>query len=107
MLEPREKDPHSTASRTAERRTDILPIEEERGGAGLWWLLGHTPFGDAVRASATNVDLARLTGISPKLVSTAVWTIAGFLSAVAVVLTASDQGSTDLVHIGRLSDRKR
>jgi hypothetical protein len=39
MLE-RETDPHSTASRTAERRTDILPIEEERGGAGLWWLLG-------------------------------------------------------------------
>ena len=32
--------------------------------------------------------------------STAVWTIAGFLSAVAVLLTASDQGSTDLVHIG-------
>ena len=49
---------------------------------GLWWLLGHTAFGDAVRASATNADLARLTGISPKLVSTAVWTIAGFLSTV-------------------------
>ena len=46
---------------------------------GLWWLLGHTAFGDAVRASATNVDLARMTGISPKLVSTAVWSIAGFL----------------------------
>ena len=36
----------------------------------------------SVRASATNADLARLTGISPKLVSTAIWTIAGFLSAV-------------------------
>ena len=59
---------------------------------GLWWLLGHTAFGDAVRAAATNVDLARMTGISPKLVSTAVWTIAGFLSTVAVLLTASDQG---------------
>ena len=34
---------------------------------GLWWLLGHTRFGEAVRASATNADLARLTGISPKL----------------------------------------
>ena len=67
---------------------------------GLWWLLGHTAFGDAVRASATNVDLARMTGISPKLVSTAVWSIAGFLAAVAVLLTASDQGSTDLIHIG-------
>jgi ABC-type branched-subunit amino acid transport system ATPase component/ABC-type branched-subunit amino acid transport system permease subunit len=68
--------------------------------AALWWLLGHTAFGDAVRASATNVDLARMTGISPKLVSTAVWSIAGLLSTVAVLLTASEQGSTDLVHIG-------
>ncbi len=39
---------------------------------GLWWLLGHTAFGEAVRAAATNADLARLTGISPKMVSTAV-----------------------------------
>jgi ABC-type branched-subunit amino acid transport system ATPase component/ABC-type branched-subunit amino acid transport system permease subunit len=29
-----------------------------------------------------------------------VWSIAGFLATVAVILTASDQGSTDLVHIG-------
>jgi ABC-type branched-subunit amino acid transport system ATPase component/ABC-type branched-subunit amino acid transport system permease subunit len=67
---------------------------------GLWWLLGHTAFGEAVRASATNADLARMTGISPKLVSTAVWSIAGFLSATAILLTATDQGSTDLVRIG-------
>jgi len=26
----------------------------------LWWLLGHTHFGEAVRATATNADLARL-----------------------------------------------
>ena len=31
----------------------------------------------------------RMTGISPKLVSTAIWTIAGFLSTVAVLLTAA------------------
>jgi ABC-type branched-subunit amino acid transport system ATPase component/ABC-type branched-subunit amino acid transport system permease subunit len=67
---------------------------------GLWWLLGHTRFGDAVRASATNADLARMTGINPKLVSTAVWTIAGFLSALAVILLATDQRGTDLVAIG-------
>jgi ABC-type branched-subunit amino acid transport system ATPase component/ABC-type branched-subunit amino acid transport system permease subunit len=67
---------------------------------GLWWLLGHTAFGEAVRASVANPDLARLTGINPKLVSTAVWTIAGFLSAVAVILIATDSGSTDLVSIG-------
>ena len=59
---------------------------------GLWWLLGHTAFGDSVRASATNVDLARLTGISPKLMSTAVWSIAGFLSAMAIILTATRSG---------------
>jgi ABC-type branched-subunit amino acid transport system ATPase component/ABC-type branched-subunit amino acid transport system permease subunit len=67
---------------------------------GLWWLLGHTRFGEAVRASVSNPDLARLTGINPKLMSTAVWTIAGFLSAVAVILIATDSGSTDLVAIG-------
>src|SRR5438128_4042876 len=51
---------------------------------GLWWLLGHTHFGEAVGATATNADLARLTGVSPKLVATAIWTIAGFRSATPV-----------------------
>src|SRR6202035_5765337 len=41
-----------------------------------------------------------LTGINPKLVSTAVWTIAGFLSALAVILIATDSTSADLVAIG-------
>jgi ABC-type branched-subunit amino acid transport system ATPase component/ABC-type branched-subunit amino acid transport system permease subunit len=67
---------------------------------GLWWLLGHTKFGEAVRASVANPDLARLTGINPKMVSTAVWSIAGFLSALAVILIATDSTSTDLVAIG-------
>jgi ABC-type branched-subunit amino acid transport system ATPase component/ABC-type branched-subunit amino acid transport system permease subunit len=68
---------------------------------GLWWLLGHTHFGEAVRAAATNADLARLTGVSPKLVSTAIWTIAGFLSTVSVILYATVQGgSAELVAIG-------
>ncbi|HYL53106.1 MAG TPA: branched-chain amino acid ABC transporter permease/ATP-binding protein [Acidimicrobiia bacterium] len=66
----------------------------------LWWLLGHTRFADAVRASATNADLARLTGISPKMMSTAIWTIAGFLSTMSVILYATQQGSTELVSIG-------
>jgi ABC-type branched-subunit amino acid transport system ATPase component/ABC-type branched-subunit amino acid transport system permease subunit len=68
--------------------------------AGLWWLLGHTRFGVSVRASATNSDLARLTGISPKLMSTAIWSIAGFLSAISIILYATEQGSSDLVSIG-------
>ncbi len=67
---------------------------------GLWWLLGHTKFGEAVRASVANPDLARLTGISPKLVSTAVWSIAGFLSALSVVLIATESASASLVTIG-------
>jgi ABC-type branched-subunit amino acid transport system ATPase component/ABC-type branched-subunit amino acid transport system permease subunit len=67
---------------------------------GLWWLLGHTKFGEAVRAAVSNPDLSRLTGISPKLMSTAVWTIAGFLSATAVILIATDSASADLVSIG-------
>jgi ABC-type branched-subunit amino acid transport system ATPase component/ABC-type branched-subunit amino acid transport system permease subunit len=66
----------------------------------LWWLLGHTRFGEAVRAAATNADLARLTGVSPKLVSTAIWTIAGFLSTVSVILYATQQTSAELVAIG-------
>jgi ABC-type branched-subunit amino acid transport system ATPase component/ABC-type branched-subunit amino acid transport system permease subunit len=66
----------------------------------LWWLLGHTAFGEAVRASVGNPDLARLTGINPKLVSTAVWAIGGFLSALAVVLLATESTSSDLVSIG-------
>jgi ABC-type branched-subunit amino acid transport system ATPase component/ABC-type branched-subunit amino acid transport system permease subunit len=67
---------------------------------GLWWLLNHTRFGEAVRASIANPDLARLTGINPKMVSTAVWTIGGFLSALAVILIATDSTSTDLVAVG-------
>lgn len=67
---------------------------------GLWWLLGHSRFGEAVRACATNADLARLTGINPKLMSTAIWSIAGFLSAVAVILWATAERASELVAIG-------
>jgi ABC-type branched-subunit amino acid transport system ATPase component/ABC-type branched-subunit amino acid transport system permease subunit len=66
----------------------------------LWWLLGHTTFGEAVRATSTNPDLARLTGISPKLVASAVWTLAGLLSAIGIMLTATETGSTTLIDIG-------
>ncbi len=68
--------------------------------AALWWLLSHTAFGEAVRASASNPDLARLTGISPKLVSTAVWSIAGFLSTLAILLAASNQGAIRFEAVG-------
>jgi ABC-type branched-subunit amino acid transport system ATPase component/ABC-type branched-subunit amino acid transport system permease subunit len=67
---------------------------------GLWWLLNRTKFGESVRASVSNADLARLTGINPKTVSTYVWTLSGFLSALAVILIATGSTSTDLVAIG-------
>src|SRR4029078_6051342 len=67
---------------------------------GPWWLLGHTAFGDSVRAAASNSDLARMTGINPKMVSTGGLDIAGFLGTVAILLIATDQTSADLVHIG-------
>ena len=66
----------------------------------LWWLLGHTRFADTVRASATNADLARLTGISPKMMSTAIWTIAGFLSTMSVILYATQQTAVRFDAIG-------
>jgi len=66
----------------------------------LWWVLGHTAFGESVRASVGNPDLARLTGINPKMVSTAVWAISGFLSAMAMILITTDSASSDLVSLG-------
>jgi ribose/xylose/arabinose/galactoside ABC-type transport system permease subunit len=59
---------------------------------GLWWLLGHTRFGVTVRASATNADLARLTGINPKW-STASGPSPGS-SPVSIILYATEQGSS-------------
>ena len=53
-----------------------------------------------MRASVGNPDLARLTGINPKMVSTAVWAISGFLSAVAMILITTDAASSDLVSLG-------
>lgn len=86
--------------------------------AALTWFITRTAYGRAIRAAAANADLARLFGISPKLVSTLTWTIAGVLAAVALILLAglnvsaaalSTLGSATLVQvlaaalIGRLS----
>jgi ABC-type branched-subunit amino acid transport system ATPase component/ABC-type branched-subunit amino acid transport system permease subunit len=68
---------------------------------GLWFLLSHTAFGAAVRATATNADLARLTGVSPKVVSSMIWTLAGLISTISVYLIASQRNATTrLVDIG-------
>ena len=67
----------------------------------LGWLLNHTAVGKAVKASADNPDLARLAGISPKLVSTLVWAIAGGLATLSLALLAGQAGSVqDLDTLG-------
>lgn len=52
----------------------------------LGWFLNRTTFGRTVKASADNPELARLSGISPKAVSTFVWTVGGVLSSISIIL---------------------
>ena len=59
----------------------------------LMWFLDRTLIGKTVKACASNPSLARLSGISPKLVSTMVWALAAALSTLSVVLIAG-QSST-------------
>src|SRR6478672_2480090 len=67
----------------------------------LTWFLTRTDMGKAVRAAAANPERARLSAINPKLLSTLVWTIAGCLSAVSLILLAGTSGSvTGLGTIG-------
>ena len=69
--------------------------------AALTWFFTRTTYGKTVKASAANPDLARLSGVSPKLVSLMVWTIAGGLSTAGLVLIAGQSGSaTSLVTLG-------
>jgi ABC-type branched-subunit amino acid transport system ATPase component/ABC-type branched-subunit amino acid transport system permease subunit len=56
--------------------------------------LNHTKYGVAIRASAANPDAARLSAISPKKMSTLVWTIAGLLAALGMILTVPLSGAT-------------
>ncbi|HET9689644.1 MAG TPA: ABC transporter permease [Acidimicrobiales bacterium] len=53
---------------------------------GLSVFFKRTSYGMAVRAAAENADRARLLGISPNLLSTIVWVIAGLLSTLGVFL---------------------
>src|SRR4051812_31501777 len=67
----------------------------------LSWFIGRTTLGKSVTASAENPDLARLSGISPKRVSTIVWAIAGALATLSLSLMAAQSGSaTDLATLG-------
>jgi ABC-type branched-subunit amino acid transport system ATPase component/ABC-type branched-subunit amino acid transport system permease subunit len=56
----------------------------------LMWFLDRTMIGKTVKACATNPSLARLSAISPKLVSTMVWALAAGLSTLSVVLIAGE-----------------
>ena len=64
----------------------------------LGWFLSGTTFGKTVKASAENPDLARLAGISPKLVSTFVWAVAGLLATLSLSLMAAQSGSADNIN---------
>src|SRR3954453_13904159 len=48
-------------------------------GLALSWFLNRTTVGKAVTAAASNPDLARTSGISPKTISTLVWAVDGAL----------------------------
>jgi len=64
--------------------------------------LNHTKYGMAIRASAANPDAARLSSISPKRMSTIVWTVAGFLAALSMILTIplTSSTTTDTITVG-------
>ena len=59
----------------------------------LGWFLNRTLFGRTVRASAGNPDLARLSGISPKIVSTFVWAVSGLVGTISMILIGGLEGS--------------
>jgi ABC-type branched-subunit amino acid transport system ATPase component/ABC-type branched-subunit amino acid transport system permease subunit len=67
----------------------------------LMWFLDRTMIGKTVKACASNPPLARLSGISPKLVSTMVWALAAVLSTLSVVLIAGESSTaTGLATLG-------
>ncbi|MGI9600795.1 MAG: ABC transporter permease subunit [Acidimicrobiales bacterium] len=61
---------------------------------GLSWFLYRTTVGQTVQAAADNSDLARLSGISPRVVSMLIWSIAGFLSTISMIMLSQLSGST-------------
>jgi ABC-type branched-subunit amino acid transport system ATPase component/ABC-type branched-subunit amino acid transport system permease subunit len=68
---------------------------------GLTWFLDRTTIGRTVKACASNPQLARLSSISPKFVSTLVWALAAALSTLSIVLIAGQSGSAgDVTTLG-------
>jgi len=63
----------------------------------LMWFLDRTTIGKTVQACATNPELARISGVSPKWVSTMVWSLGAGLSTLSIVLIAGQAGSVGMV----------
>ncbi len=63
----------------------------------LTWFLSRTDIGKTVKASASNGDLARISGVNPKLVSTMVWAIAGVLASLSLILVAGESGTAGTI----------
>jgi ABC-type branched-subunit amino acid transport system ATPase component/ABC-type branched-subunit amino acid transport system permease subunit len=63
----------------------------------LAWFLNRTTFGRTVKAAADNPDLARLSGISPKAVSTFVWVVAGALASISLILLSGMVGAPSAI----------
>ena len=67
----------------------------------LAWFLNRTTVGRTIQASADNPDLARLSGISPKRISTLVWAIAGLIGTMSLILVAGQGLSgSELAQLG-------
>ncbi len=59
----------------------------------LGWFLNRTMLGRTVKASADNPSLARLSGVSPKMVSTFVWITGGLVSSASIIMLSGMAGS--------------
>ena len=66
----------------------------------LGLLVSKTVFGKAITASADNVDLSRLSGVNPHVVSTVVWTIGGFLATLSMILLSGGSAATGIENLG-------
>jgi ABC-type branched-subunit amino acid transport system ATPase component/ABC-type branched-subunit amino acid transport system permease subunit len=93
--------------------TDVLGTDVQVRGAqlavlivvpivtiALGWFLNRTLVGRTVKASAENPDLARVQGINPKVVSTAVWSIAGFVATLTMILIAAGETANNVTVLG-------
>jgi ABC-type branched-subunit amino acid transport system ATPase component/ABC-type branched-subunit amino acid transport system permease subunit len=67
----------------------------------LTWVLTRTLTGRTVRAAASNPDLARVSGINPKRLSTLVWSIGGLIGTTSMILLGGVSGnSAQLTSLG-------